>query len=41
MENKELYSIFHELGHELFKEKFRKPLELYSHANSNVVSRII
>jgi hypothetical protein len=37
MENKELYSIFPELGHQVFKEKFRKPLELYSHANSNVI----
>ena len=38
MENKELYSIFPELGHELFEEKIRKPLELYLHANSNVIS---
>jgi hypothetical protein len=38
MENKELYSIFPELGHEVFEEKIRKPLELYLHANSNVVS---
>jgi hypothetical protein len=38
MENKELYSIFPELGYEVFEEKIRKPLELYLHANSNVVS---
>jgi hypothetical protein len=38
MENKELYSIFPELGHEVFEEKIRKPLELYLHASSNVVS---
>jgi hypothetical protein len=38
MENKELYSIFPELGHEVFEEKIRKPLELYLHANSNIVS---
>jgi hypothetical protein len=38
MENKELYSIFPELGHEVFEEKNRKSLELYLHANSNVVS---
>jgi hypothetical protein len=38
MENKELYSIFPELGHEVFEEKIEKPMELYSHANSNVVS---
>jgi hypothetical protein len=37
MENKEFYSIFPELGHEVFEEKFRKPLELYSQANSNVI----
>jgi hypothetical protein len=37
MENKELYSIFPKLGREVFEEKFRKPLELYSHANSNVI----
>jgi hypothetical protein len=37
MENKELYSIFPELGHEVFEEKIEKPLELYSHANSNVI----
>jgi hypothetical protein len=35
---KELYSIFPELGHEVFEEKIEKPLELYLHANSNVVS---
>jgi hypothetical protein len=38
MENKELYSIFPELGHEEFKEKIEKHMELYLHANSNVVS---
>jgi hypothetical protein len=27
MENKELDSIFPELGHEVFEEKIRKPLE--------------
>jgi hypothetical protein len=37
MENKELYSIFPELGHEVFKLKIEKPLELYLHANSNVI----
>jgi hypothetical protein len=34
MENKEFYSVFPEFRFELFE----KPLELYSHANSNVVS---
>jgi hypothetical protein len=38
MENKEFYSIFPTLGYEVFEEKIEKPLELYSHANSNVVS---
>jgi hypothetical protein len=37
MENKEFYSIFPELGCEVFEEKIVKPLELYSHANSNVI----
>jgi hypothetical protein len=37
MENKEFYSIFPELGLEVFEEKIVKPLELYSHANSNVI----
>jgi hypothetical protein len=37
MENKEFYSIFPELGCEVFEEKIEKPLELYSHANSNVI----
>jgi hypothetical protein len=29
MENKELYSIFPELGHEVFEEKIEKPMELF------------
>jgi hypothetical protein len=37
MENKELYSIFPKLGYEVFEEKIEKPLELYLHANSNVI----
>jgi hypothetical protein len=37
MENKELYSIFPELGREVFEEKIEKPLELYLHANINVI----
>jgi hypothetical protein len=35
---KELYSIYLELGHEVFKEKIKKPMELYLNANSNVIS---
>jgi hypothetical protein len=41
MENKkirELYSIYLELGHEVFEEKIKKHMELYLHANSNVIS---
>jgi hypothetical protein len=38
MENKEFYSIFPTLGYEVFEEKIEKPLDLYSHANSNVVT---
>jgi hypothetical protein len=37
MENKEFYSIFPELGREVFEEKIEKPLERYLHANSNVI----
>jgi hypothetical protein len=37
MENKELYSIFPELGYEVFEEKIEKPLELYLHANGSVI----
>jgi hypothetical protein len=37
MENKEFYSIFPKLGLEVFEEKIEKPLELYSHANNNVI----
>src|SRR3954469_13628045 len=35
---RELYSIYLELGHEVFEEKIKKHMELYSHANSNVIS---
>src|SRR5215216_358332 len=35
---RELYSIYLELGHEVFEEKIKKPMELYLHANRNVVS---
>src|SRR5215216_5470026 len=35
---RDLYSIYHELGHEVFEEKIKKPMELYLHANSNVIS---
>jgi hypothetical protein len=36
MENKEFYSIFSELGYEVFEDKIEKPLELNFHANSVV-----
>ena len=35
---RELYSLYLELGHEVFEEKIRKPMELYLHASSNVIS---
>src|SRR4051794_13141386 len=35
---RELYSIYLELGHEMFEEKIKKPMELYLHDNSNVIS---
>src|SRR3954465_13117696 len=36
---RELYSIYLELGHEVTEEKIKKkPMELYLHANSNVIS---
>jgi hypothetical protein len=33
-----LYSIYLELGHEVFEEKIKKSMELYLRANSNVIS---
>src|SRR4051812_48096812 len=35
---RELYSIYLELGDEVFEEKIKKPMELHLHANSNVTS---
>src|SRR3954469_5327133 len=35
---REIYSIYFELGHEVFEEKIKKPMEIYLHANSNVIS---
>jgi hypothetical protein len=35
---RDLYSIYLELGHEVFEEKIKNPMELYLHANSNVIS---
>src|SRR3954469_20438738 len=36
--NRELYSVYLELGHEVFEEKIKKPMEFYLHANSNIIS---
>ena len=36
--NTELYNIYLELGHEVFEEKIKKPMELYLHASRNVIS---
>ena len=46
MENKknmrELYKLYLELGHEVFEEKIKKPMELYylhnNHDSANVIS---
>jgi hypothetical protein len=35
---RELYIIYIELGHEEFEEKIKKPMELYLHANGNIIS---
>ena len=35
---RDLYSIYLELGHEVFEEKIKKPMELYMHDNANVIS---
>jgi hypothetical protein len=35
---RELYSIYLELGHEVFEEKIKKCIELYLHANNNIIS---
>jgi hypothetical protein len=35
---RELYSIYLELGYEVFEEKIKKPMELYLRANSNFIS---
>src|SRR6266480_1972036 len=35
---RDLYRIYLELGHEVFEEKIKKPMELYLHANGNVIS---
>src|SRR4051812_45000233 len=37
---RELYSIYLQLGHEVFEEKIKKPMELYLQADSNVISMI-
>ena len=35
---RDLYELYLELGHEVFEEKIKKPMELYMHANGNVIS---
>lgn len=35
---RELYSIYLELGNEVFEEIIKKPMELYLHDNSNVIT---
>ena len=35
---RELYKIYLELGHEVFEEKIKKPIETYLHDGSNVIT---
>ena len=35
---RDLYELCLELGHDVFEERIKKPMELYMHANGNVIS---
>src|SRR5215211_2476503 len=35
---RDLYELYLELGHDVFEERIKKPMELYMHANVNVVT---
>ena len=35
---RELYEIYLELGHDVFEEKIKKPMENYLHDGSNVIT---
>jgi hypothetical protein len=35
---RDFYSIYLELGHEVFEEKIKKSMELYLHSNGNVIN---
>ena len=37
---RDLYELYLELGHDVFEERIKKPMELYMHANGNVISMI-
>ena len=34
---RDLYELYLELGHDVFEEKIKKPMEPYLHASSNVI----
>src|SRR5215208_77747 len=35
---RDLYELYLELGHDVFEERIKKPMELYMHANGNVIN---
>src|SRR5215208_4838435 len=35
---RDLYELYLELGHDVFEERIKKPMELYMHANVNVIT---
>ena len=35
---RDLYELYLELGHDVFEERIKKPMELYMHDNGNVIS---
>src|SRR5215217_1582679 len=35
---RDLYELYLELGHDVFEERIKKPMELYMHANGNVIT---
>lgn len=35
---RDLYKLYLELGHDVFEERIKKPMELYMHANGNVIN---
>jgi hypothetical protein len=35
---RDLYELYLELGHDVFEERIKKPMEVYMHANGNVIN---